>query len=89
MGIKDSPICNMCENTNDSNAHMLIYCEKSRKLWSDVERWINQIGVQNYTSTENNMFFYQKKIIKKMFFFIKNYRLSNVRVLSYELIIYI
>ena len=45
----------MCENTNDSNAHMLIYCQKSRKLWSDVERWINQIGVQNYTLTENNI----------------------------------
>ena len=45
----------MCETMNDSNAHMLLYCEKSRKLWSDVERWINQIGVQNYILTANSI----------------------------------
>ena len=55
MGIKDSPLCNMCETTNDSNAHMILYCEKSIKLWSDVERWINQIGVPNYTLTANSI----------------------------------
>ena len=55
MGIKENPLCNMCETTNDSNAHMLLYCEKSIKLWSDVERWINQIGVPNYTLTSNSI----------------------------------
>ena len=55
MGIKENSLCNMCETTNDSNAHMLLYCEKSTKLWSDVERWINHIGVQNYTLTSNSI----------------------------------
>ena len=55
MGINESPICNMCETMNESNAHMLLYFEKSRKLWSDVERLINQIGVQNYILTANSI----------------------------------
>ena len=55
MGIKENSLCNMCETTNDSNAHVLLYCEKSIKLWSDVERWINQIGVPNYTLTSNSI----------------------------------
>ena len=55
MDIKDNPNCNMCNTVSDSNSHMLIYCEKSRKLWSDVERWINQQGVQDYILTENSI----------------------------------
>ena len=55
MGIKDNPNCNMCKTAIDSNSHMLIYCEKSRKLWSDVERWINQLGDQDYILTKNSI----------------------------------
>ena len=55
MGIKNNSICNMCNTEIDSNSHMLIYCEKSKKLWSDVERWINHLVVRAYNLTENSM----------------------------------
>ena len=55
MGIKKDPSCNMCNTELDSNSHMILYCEKSRKLWSDVERWINHLGVRDYKLTENSI----------------------------------
>ena len=45
----------MCQIESDSNPHMLLYCQKSKKLWSDVERWINHLGVRDYTLTENSI----------------------------------
>ena len=55
IGIKKDPSCNMCNTELDSNSHMILYCEKSRKLWSDVERWINHLGVRDYKLTENSI----------------------------------
>ena len=55
IGIKNNSICNMCHTEIDSNPHMFIYCEKSKKLLSDVERWINHLGVQDYNLTENSI----------------------------------
>ena len=45
----------MCNTELDSNSHMILYCEKSKKLWSDVERWINHLGVRDYKLTENSI----------------------------------
>ena len=46
----------MCQIESDSNPHnMLLYCQKSKKLWSDEERWINHLGVRDYTLTENSI----------------------------------
>ena len=43
MGIKDDPNFNMCNTEIDSNSHMLIYCEKSKKLRSDVKDYVFKI----------------------------------------------
>ena len=48
MRIKDSPLCNFCNEHEDSNEHMLIECDKVKSLWLEVERWISEIGVVNY-----------------------------------------
>ena len=34
---------------------MLIYCQKSKILWSDIERWINHLGVQDNQLSENSI----------------------------------
>ena len=46
--IKDSPLCNFCQEFEDSNYHMLIECNKVKSLWTEVERWIAEIGVVDY-----------------------------------------
>ena len=48
MRIKDSPLCNFCLESEDSNEHMLIECDKIRSLWTEVESWIAEIGVVDY-----------------------------------------
>ena len=48
-------MCSMCQTESDSNPHMLLHCQKSKKLWSDVERWINHLGVNDYVLTENSI----------------------------------
>ena len=48
MRIKDSPLCNFCQEFEDSNEHMFIECEKIKSLWTEVESWIAEIGVVDY-----------------------------------------
>ena len=55
IGIKNNDVCSMCQTEPDSNPHMLLKCQISKKLWSDVERWINHLGVIDYTLTENSI----------------------------------
>ena len=52
MGIKESSICNLCNRAEDSNEHMLIHCQISTDLWMRVESWINEIGVTQYSLTD-------------------------------------
>ena len=55
MGIKKNDICSMCQVDSNSNPHMLIHCQKSKRIWLDVERWIIHLGVKDYVLTENNI----------------------------------
>ena len=48
MVIKESDICNMYNKKNDSNEHMLLKCEKTANLWSNVTDWIRHIGLVEY-----------------------------------------
>ena len=52
MRIKDSPLCNFCNESEDSNEHMLIECGKVKTLWTEVERWIAEVGVVDYLINE-------------------------------------
>ena len=45
----------MCQTKPDSNSHMLLHCDRTKNIWSDFERWITQLGVNNYVLTENNI----------------------------------
>ena len=55
IGIKNNNLCSMCQTEPDSNSHMLLHCDKSKKIWSDIERWVTQLGVNNYVLTENSI----------------------------------
>ena len=33
----------------DSNEHMLIQCEVSNEIWTQVQSWIQNIGIEGYT----------------------------------------
>ena len=44
-------LCNLCSNVEDSNERMLIESHVSETLWSNVESWICEIGVLDYTIT--------------------------------------
>ena len=62
MKIKPSPICEMCNTDEDSNEHMFISCTVSQKLWREVEDWLSEIGLANYTIDEQKIILgeYQK-----------------------------
>ena len=49
--IKDSPLCKFCLEKEDSNEHILIECVKIKALWHQVEDWISNIGVIEYSIT--------------------------------------
>ena len=55
MGSKRNDICSMCQNEADSNSYVLLHCQKSKEIWSDIERWIIHLGVKDYTLTENSI----------------------------------
>ena len=52
MRIKNSPLCTFCNESDDSNEHMLIECGKVKTLWMEVENWIAEVGVVGYVITD-------------------------------------
>ena len=52
MRIKNSPLCTFCNESDDSNEHMLIECVKVKSLWTEVENWIAEVGVVGYLITD-------------------------------------
>ena len=52
MRIKDSPLCTFCNESDDSNEHMLIECGKVKTLWTEVENRIAEVGVADYLIAE-------------------------------------
>ena len=55
IGIKANDVCSMCQVEHDSNTHMLLHCTQSKRFWTDVERWINHLGVKEYVLTDNSI----------------------------------
>ena len=43
FNIKDTDICDFCNEEIDSNFHMLIDCNIIRSLWQDTNNWINDL----------------------------------------------
>ena len=41
-------VSNSCNESEDSNEHMLIECGKVKTLWTEVENWIAEVGVVDY-----------------------------------------
>ena len=52
MRIKNSPLCTFCNESDDSNEHMLIECGRVKALWIEVENWIAEVGVVGYVITD-------------------------------------
>ena len=52
VGIKDSEMCSLCKTKKDSNEHMLLLCEVSNLIWTYVESWIRDIGIDEYTISD-------------------------------------
>ena len=55
MGIKNSNLCGMCQTEEDSIEHMLLFCEVSRHLWTEVQDWIIEIGMVDYHLSNNRI----------------------------------
>ena len=43
MGIKESPLCNLCSPFRDSLIHYIWECNKSQQFWRSVAEWIQRI----------------------------------------------
>ena len=56
IGIKVSDICSLCKKEEDSNEHMLIQCEVSNEIWTQVQSWIQNIGIEGYTISNERKF---------------------------------
>ena len=55
MGIKKSPMCDLCNTEEDSVEHMLIECTVSKELWREVGNRIVELGVPEYNLTESKI----------------------------------
>ena len=45
----------MCMIEEDSSENMLIKCSKSQQLWKEVESWLSEIGLRDYTIDEQKI----------------------------------
>ena len=55
MGIKKSNLCGMCQREVDSVDHMLLFCEESQHLWTEVQEWIIELGMVHYILSNNRI----------------------------------
>ena len=55
MGIKNSPMCALCNIEEDSVEHILIECTVLIELWKEVRSWIVELGVPDYNLTESKI----------------------------------
>ena len=53
--LKDSSLCEMCKDEPDSIEHMLITCSKTQSLWREVEFWLSEVGLTEYTIDEQKI----------------------------------
>ena len=56
IGNKDSEQCNLCQNSAELNEHKIIGCDVSDDLWNSIERWIREIGVDEYEISNTKIF---------------------------------
>ena len=52
---KDSSLCEICNDEMYSIEHMLITCSKTQHLWREVELWLSEMGLTEYTIDEQKM----------------------------------
>ena len=45
IGIKPSPICNLCNNAEQTLLHLFFYCEKVHSFWQKVNQWFESIAL--------------------------------------------
>ena len=45
IGIKPSPICNLCNNAEQTLLHLFFYCEKVHSFWQKVNQWLESIAL--------------------------------------------
>ena len=55
--IKQSDVCDFCNEESDSNLHMIISCNIIQALWQEVRNWISDFGEIDYELTD------EKKIL--------------------------
>ena len=56
IGTKYSDVCGLCKKEKDSNEHMLIQCKVSNTIWTNVQSWIQDIGIEGYTISDGKKF---------------------------------
>ena len=78
IGIKNSNLCGFCQETEDSNSHMLLTCIKTEELWCKVESWIRELGMEQYNLTQ------EKRILGDM----ENSTCINTIILITKKVIY-
>ena len=71
--------CSLCQNSKDSNYHMLIDCRSTRNLWSQVERWIQSISTDDYNLTD------RRKILGDL----ENNATINIIILNTKKVLYL
>ena len=77
--ISTTDICSQCKITKDSNPYMLLYCTLSNNLLDHVERWIRNLGMENYHLTD------RRKILGDL----ENANLINIIILNTKKVIYL
>ena len=55
MGIKKSNLCCFCKAYVESIDHMFLQCEISLELWSSIEYWIRDLGMENYNLSKSKI----------------------------------
>ena len=45
IGVKQTPLCNFCENDGQSLIHLFYKCERVKQFWNEVHSWMQEQGM--------------------------------------------
>ena len=84
---RDSPLCNICKESNQTISHLFIFCKHSAILWKAISQWLRAKGLLVHPlSTEELCFGYVKRnhfhlintvLTAKYFIYTKNTTIIN------------
>ena len=62
MNIKDTELCEYCDQVRETNVHAFVLCERTQNFWSEITLFLIRLGYRNFRSEHSILIFEDKEM---------------------------